>query len=350
MALPVGLGLGCDGGNPDPPAAAQRTPPSSVAIAPITYDALFVVNGADSTLSVIDTGKNVLAATIVLKDALFPHHVYLSSDRSRLLVAVPGSDLSGGHTGHVGHGGAAGGSEGAVMLLDAATGTTIVSRNTNAMNHNALFSPSGKEVWTAQFDGYVLVLDPNTLETRQSIQVGTNPSEVTFSSDGRRAFVADTGSNTVSVIDAESKSKVATIPVGMAPVGAWQGTNGIAYVDNEADGTVTAIDTATLNISLTYNLGYTPGMVGYGPDGNVWVADSYNGRVVLWKAGASSSIAEIATGQGAHGVAFSGDGKNAYVSNQDANSVTVIDVATKTAIVTIPVGAKPNGMVWRSSK
>lgn len=345
VALAI-LSFGCDGGPTGTISSTKN--PSTIPIAAITHDALFVVNGADATVSVINTETNVVAGTIVLKDASFPHHVYLSSDRARLLVAVPGTDLSGGHSGHSGHGGSGGGSEGAILLLNATTGETIVSRRLPAMNHNALFSPSGKEVWTAQYDGYVLVLDPTTLATLQSIKVGANPSEVTFSNDGRLAFVADTGSNSVTIIDAVTKNVVRTILVGNTPVGAWQGTNGIAYVDNEIDGTVTAIDTATLNITVTYTLGYVPGMAAFGPDGNLWVADSYNGRVGLWKSDASASVGGAPAGQGAHAVAFRGDGANAYVSNQDVNTVSVIDVATRRPVVTISVGNKPNGMVWRA--
>jgi len=59
-------------------------------------------------------------------------------------------------------------------------------------------------------------------------------------------------------------------------------------------------------------------------------------------------MAEIVVGDGAHAIAFSGDGKTAYITNQMANSVSVIDVASRKVSKTIPVGQKPNGMVWRA--
>jgi hypothetical protein len=55
-----------------PEAEHAQAPPSSVPIAPIEHDALFVVNGEDSTLSVINTEANELAGTIALKDAAYP--------------------------------------------------------------------------------------------------------------------------------------------------------------------------------------------------------------------------------------------------------------------------------------
>jgi YVTN family beta-propeller protein len=303
-----------------------------------------VVNGGDSTLSVLTTETNEVAGTIAMHAVEFPHHVYLSADHAKMLVAVPGTDLSAGHASHTG---AAGGSPGAVLMLEARTGRLIASRRTDAMNHNALYAPNGTEVWTSQHDGRVLVLDGTTLETKQTIVVGAQPSEVTFSPDGKNAFVADTGAAAISIIDPNTKKVIKVIGVGANPVGAWQGTNGIAYVDNEADGTVSAINTTSLDVVATWRLGFTPAMIAFGPDGNVWVADPYNARVVVRKPLEDAVVGTAPAGAGAHGIVFSTDGKTAYVSDQDANTVSVIDVATFAKIKTIRVGSKPNGMVSR---
>lgn len=80
--------------------------PASIPIDPVTTDAVYVVNGGDNSISVIDAARDEIAGAIELVDAEYPHHIYASSDRATLLIAVPGSDLSGGHGG--GH--AAGGS------------------------------------------------------------------------------------------------------------------------------------------------------------------------------------------------------------------------------------------------
>jgi len=329
-----------------PTVISPRESPSSVAVAPIDFDALYVVNGGDASLSVINTEKNTVASTIVLQNVQYPHHVYLSADTERMLVAVPGIDLSGGHSGH---GGSVGGPEGAVLVLDAHTGKTIMARRTPAVNHNAIYSPGGAEIWTAQLDGTVLVLDAESLDTTRTLKVGLNPSEVTFSLDGHYAFVADTGSNQITVFDPETKSLTKTIQVGTTPVGAWQGTNSRAYVDNEDDGTVSAIDVSTLDVVLTYRLGFTPGMIAFGPDGNVWVADSFNAKVVIFRPDRDERVATVPAGDGAHGIAFRGDGKFAYVTNQVANTLSVIDVESRSLVQTLPIGQKPNGLVWRAA-
>lgn len=338
------VGAGCSSHDMGHMGGMSGDVPTSKPIAAITYDALFVVNGADGSISVIKTDTNEVAGTIALEHASFSHHVYLSPDRSKLLVAVPGMDMSMGHEGGM-HG-----MPGAVMLLDATTGATIKAVKTPAMNHNATFSPNGAEIWTSQMDkpGSVLVLDPSTLATKKTIAVGDEPAEVTFSVDGTHAFVANGGSNTVSVIDTASKQVTKTIDVGMDPVGAWQGSNGIAYVDNEVGKTLTAIDAKALTVKLTYNLGFMPGMAALGPDGNVWVTDADDGKVILFMATMDMKMGEIKTGDGAHAIVFSGDGKTAYVTNQMASTVSVIDIATQSVTKTIAVGQKPNGLVWRA--
>ncbi len=333
---PVGVGM------------QTRPPPTSdPLLRAIDFDAVYVVNGGASSLSVIDAERNEVAGTIELHSADYPHHVYLSPDRSHLLVAVPGMDFSGGHA--AAHR-SSGGPEGSVLLLDALTGSLQGYVRTQTSNHNALYTVDGKEIWTAiaGTPGRVLVLDPETLAVRQEIRVGSGPAEVTFSNDGMYSFVAATGSDQVTVVETATKKVARTIDVGRAPVGAWQGKNGLAYVDNEIDASLTTIDTRTLDVLGTSYLGFVPGMVALGPDGNVWVADPNGHRVVLRNAKGDTVVGEIAADAGAHGIVFRPDGKFAYVSNELASTVTVIDVERRAPVKALAVGKKPNGMVARA--
>jgi YVTN family beta-propeller protein len=320
--------------------------PSSVSIAAVDYDALYVINGGDSSISVINTATNKVVSTIMLQNAMYPHHIYMSSDRSSLLVAIPGMDLSQGH-GDV----AQQMNRGAVLKLDAKTGTTLASRTLDGMNHNAIFSPDGKEVWTSQMEmpGSILVLDGMTLKTTATLAVGDMPEEVTFSADGRLGFVANGMSNNVSVVDPTAKAVVKTVPTtGQGPVGAWPGSAGEMYVDNEQSGSLDVIDTTMLMITRTYNLQFTPGMAAVAPNGELWVSDGTNGKVVYFSANSTSKAGEVATAAGAHLIVFSNAMGKAYVTNQLANSVSVINPVSHVVEATIPVGSKPNGALFRA--
>ena len=52
----------------------------------------------------------------------------------------------------------------------------------------------------------------------------------------------------------------------------------------------------------------------------------------------------ITAGTGAFGVAFTPDGAHAYVANNGSNSVSVINTATKSVALSIPVGNSPIGV------
>ncbi|MEV2210277.1 YncE family protein [Streptomyces sp. NPDC050997] len=72
---------------------------------------------------------------------------------------------------------------------------------------------------TANFSGAsVSSIDLSTGRSTD-IAVGNNPGEVVVSADGRTAYAADQGSNTVSVIDVAEHTVTATVAVGRVPAG-----------------------------------------------------------------------------------------------------------------------------------
>lgn len=327
----------------------------------ITYPAAYVVNAESNSLSVIDLATRQVRETISFGDAsmshsgttnmadmvMWPHHIYLSPDGSKLGVGVPGMDLSGGHAGGMD------GMKGRVLLVDPRTGATTANQQTPVMNHNAVFSPDGSEIWTSQMSetGKVLVYDAATMALKNTIAVGMEPAEVTMSSNGQYTFVANGMSNTVMVIKIADKSVVKTIPVGEDPVGAWTGADGKMYVDNEKGQSISVIDVATLSVVETVRLGFTPGYAAYHPTRNeLWVSQAGTGnKVVIFERmnGGWMKMGEVVTGLDAHAIAFSKDGGTGYVTNQGAASVSVIDVAKRTKINDIAVGKKPNGIVLK---
>ncbi len=325
----------------------------------ITYPAAYVVNAEGNSLSVIDLATQQVIETISFGDAsmsnmagmnmdnmiMWPHHIYRSPDGTKLGVGVPGMDLSGGHTGGMA------GMKGRVLVVNAKTGVTATNTQTPIMNHNAVFSPDGSELWTSQMDmaGQVLVYDATTMTLKKTIAVGMEPAEVTIAANGQYAFVANGMDNTVTAIKLADKSVVKTIPVGADPVGAWPGSDGKMYVDNEKGQSISVIDVATLAVTETVKLGFTPGYAAYNQTRNeLWVSQAGTGtKVVIFERmnNAWMKMGEVTTGLDAHAITFTKDGQTAYVTNQGAASVSVIDVKNRTKTKDITVGKKPNGIV-----
>jgi YVTN family beta-propeller protein len=324
----------------------------------ISYPAAYVVNGTSSTLSVINLNTNEVTHLIQLTDDVsgvsnngggkflqYPHHIYLNPAKNQIAIAAPGVDLSGGH-GEVVHKGSA-----KIAIIDAVKGINSKLINVPLMNHNAIYSPDGTEIWTSQIDknGTVLVYDANTYNLKNTISVGKEPAEVTFSNDGLRAFVANGMDNSVSVINPNTKTVIATIPVGQNPVGAWTGSDNRMYVDNEDGQTVSIIEVKTLKVVETVALGFMPGYAAFnGEMKELWVTDPMAGKLHWWKQDANGKFVKggaFITADGAHAIAFKG--MIAYITNQEAASVSVVDVMKHEKIKDIKVGEKPNGIVIR---
>lgn len=315
----------------------------------IDFPAAYVVNGEENSLSVINLTTNKEEHHIEFKDAKFPHHIYLSPNKELLAIAITATDLSGGHGG--GHSGGSGDYK--VIILDAVKGTIHHEIKVPHVPHNAAFSPDGKELWVGQMaeEGHILVFSTSDWKQLKEIPVGKSPSEITFATNGSKAYAANTEDGTISVIDPVAKTVITTLTVGTDPVGAWAGANSKMYVDNEGSKTVSEIDVATNKVSTTINLGFTPAYVAFNTKVNeLWVSDTagmvhfytWDNATSSWKHGSMFN-----TGADAHAIVFSNDETKAYVSNQGGNTLSVVDVATHTKTLDIAVGKKPNGIALR---
>jgi YVTN family beta-propeller protein len=89
---------------------------------------------------------------------------------------------------------------------------------------------------------------------------GVGPNGLALSENSDKLFVANSGSDQVAVLDANSGYAVlATIDVGRKPFGVAI-AGGIAYVTNFDDRTVTLIDVSTLAVLDTVGVGHHPGL------------------------------------------------------------------------------------------
>lgn len=314
----------------------------------INYPAAFVINGASNTISVIKLSDNTVSETISLKGATFPHHIYANSAKTKLAVAITATDLSGGHALH--NGSIAGLK---VQIIDAVTGVIEKEIALSKMPHNAIFNKLGSELWIGQFDtiqSQVLIYNTSNWALQNTINVGRGLSEITFSHDGLMAFACNTMDGTVTLIDVTSKMIHKTIKVGLNPVGAWSASNGKMYVDNELSQTVSEISVKDTSVTNTINLGFKPGYVAYHTSsGELWVSDATNGKIVyyIFTGSVWTPQGNISTGADAHAIAFNSDETKAYVTNQGAGNVSVINVMTHTVSQSITVGSKPNGITFK---
>src|SRR5919107_315762 len=113
-----------------------------------------------------------------------------------------------------------------------------------------------------------------------TIPVGGSPFGVAINQFYDLVYVANAGSNTVSVIDLNN-TVVATIPVGGSPFGvAINPTNGLVYVSISNRNTVSVIDPATNKVVATIPVGEAPFGVAINPtNGLIYVANVLSNTV-----------------------------------------------------------------------
>ena len=263
----------------------------------------------------------------------------------------------------------------------------------NARTPDAKMSKSGGMNMDGTAPGAVWAIDTVTDKVVAKIPVGMHPAHVVVAPDGRHAYVANGGDNSVSVVDTAAQSVIATIAVGAGPHGMRIRPDGQqAWVANLKGGAVSVIDTESRKQVAEIAVGKRPAQVGFTPDGSMgFVSLSGENRVALinpvsrkvigkvavgnvpiqvyatpdskfvlvanqgspGKPGTTVSVIDVAgfkvvatikTGTGAHGVVIDRDGRRAYVTNTYANTVSVIDIGDRKVIATVPVGKSPNGI------
>lgn len=105
----------------------------------------------------------------------------------------------------------------------------------------------------------VVVINGGNLEALAFVPVGVTPVAATCTSDGRKAYVSNQGSDTVSVISTKDNTNTANIPVGSSPGPMTiSADNNYVFVGNEGDGTVSVIDTNSDSVVNTLTVGTDP--------------------------------------------------------------------------------------------
>ncbi|MFI8277281.1 YncE family protein, partial [Streptomyces sp. NPDC085929] len=176
-----------------------------------------------------------------------------------------------------------------------------------------------------------------------TVDVGEDPRGVAV---GSSVYVANPGSDTVSVIDIAANTVTATIDVGTFPQGVAVNPDS-AYVTNMNDATVSVIDTAGNTVDATIDVGDSPLGVAAALVGgaNVYVTNATSpGTVSVIDTATNTVTATIPVGSLPQGVAVTPDTTRVYVTNVGSDTVSVIDTATNAVTATIDVGESPVGV------
>jgi YVTN family beta-propeller protein len=86
--------------------------------------------------------------------------------------------------------------------------------------HGLELRPGDKELWVTSFIGNGLMIYDITAELPKhliTVAVGDAPNWLTFSPDGKYAYSANAGSNSITIVDCEERRALKEIKVGAVP-------------------------------------------------------------------------------------------------------------------------------------
>ncbi|MDF2433866.1 MAG: hypothetical protein JWP44_3497 [Mucilaginibacter sp.] len=221
----------------------------------------------------------------------------------------------------------------------------------NGANTKPINFPAGSCVYTwANNNTSIGLAASGTGNIPSFTAINTGSSPVTATITGTPvgsgfAYIVNSGSNSVSVINTATSAVVATIPVGSNPNSVCVDPNyNEVYVVNNSSNTVSVINTLTNTIKATISVGPSPWSVTVSQDGSrAYVADGGNNDVEVINTTTNTVMVTIPAGTNPNALAVSPNGSLIYVNN--SNSVTVINTSTNAVVATIPVGSAPQAIL-----
>lgn len=265
------------------------------------------------------------------------------------------------------------------QFLSAAPANTVVATINVGVNPAGLaITPDSKFAYVANNNNYgitggdsasVLNLTNNTLDLTISLTASGEPYTVSINPAGTKAYVTNSNSTTITIIDTLTNTVTGTIngfdgPSGMAI--SPDGTTG--YVNNyggpqgvmSGNGTtVNVVDLLSNIITDTITVDLAPAALAITPDGafvyviNYVTGNPGTGTISVIRTSDNTVVDTIADPSlsGPFGIAITPNGKFAYITNFGSNNfdpigttVSVVDLASNTIIAVIPLGIQPAGI------
>ena len=212
----------------------------------------------------------------------------------------------------------------------------------------------------------LVIVNPASLTIVARVPVGDNPHEVAVSDDGKTAYISNYGGEggggaTIAVVDLTAQKPLAPIDLGAlrAPHGLVF-AGGKLYFTAEGAKVVGRYDPSTQKIDWVMGTGQNrTHMVTVSKDlKTIFTSNVSSATVSIIEQGAAQgpgpgrgpggsgapdwNITNIPVGRGSEGFDLSPDGKQLWVANAQDKTISIIDVASKKVVQTIPSTGSAN--------
>ncbi|HEY9128164.1 MAG TPA: YncE family protein [Acidobacteriaceae bacterium] len=311
--------------------------------------------GGNGSLSVIDTEKNAVAATIPVHKQ--PYFVDVDPAGDVAYVANSGSNT--------------------VSVIDLTARREIEAVPVGNGPGEARIAPDGKSLVVSNRAGNsVTVLGPNggnrDWKTRATLTGCPGATAVAVMKDSSKAFVACSAGHQVMVVQlahaaepggaARQDAVEAMLDVGRSPVDvALKPDGGEVFVSNFESNTISEISATTDDVSGAYTMGSHParGLVS-GDNALLYVSNFESQEVTVYSiddgkrlgpsapGAAGLGSGAIHVGDGPDALAFSANGKLLFVVDARSGDVAVVRTSDRSLFTLLPSGRKPNAIAIKA--
>ena len=302
---------------------------------------LLVAEKGNHSLAIVDpVAGNVLAS--VPDGGITGHEVIASPDGKLAFVPIYGNSGVGSP-----------GTDGQnIAVIDIAAQKVVgnIAFDHGVRPHCPMIGPKdGRLYVTTEIDSTITIIDPKSLKIVGTLPTGQPQSHMlALSHDGRRAYTANVGPGTVSVIDIAARKVLKVIPISantqrisISPDDKW------VFTADQTKPQMAVVDTSTDSVARFIPMAG----IGYGsavtPDGKwllVALPDQNKVAVIDLKTMQVARTVDVANYP--QEVLVRPDGKSAYVSCEKANQVAEIDLANWKTTRTIDTGKYADGLAW----
>ena len=318
-----------------------------------TEELLIILNKSDDTASILDAKTGAARATVPVGKG--PHEVEVLSDGRTAAVSNYGNREETGRT---------------LTLIDLEKRSPVatIELPEGARPHGLKALSDGRLLVTAEGLKELLIVNPKTRRVAARVPTSRETSHmVAASADGKRAYVANIGSGSVTVVDLSQAKVIKDILTG-------EGAEGIAitpdgrevWVVNRAADTVSIVNTKTLEVAATLKVPQFPirikitpdgkrGLVSCARSGDVAIIDTATKkikRIPIDREAVPGSEARLFSDRFGKsptpvGLLIAPDGKRAWVASTNADVVSVLDLVSLTVAGRVIAGKEPDGLAGR---
>lgn len=235
--------------------------------------------------------------------------------------------------------------DGTVTVIEIGEQFTVVDTITvGGEPTDVTFTPDGSEAWVATWSGNsVEIIDVDTLTVVDTVSAGAGSFSVVFSHDGAMAWVINYTGSSVGVVDTATRDLLRTISGLSLPQKGILSADGATLSLAMSGGGYARITTADDSVSSTAVGVFPLSIAATADESEHWLVDNSLDAVIIMDPGTGDSITSFSTGVEPTSVALAPNGIHMIVAATDG--VYLYDVATRDLLTTFDLGDPVGGEV-----